>query len=427
MKIITPKQIPREFFEYKEIGEIEIVKRILKDVKKDGDKVVKKYTQKFDKILLKRFEITKNEIKQAYKQVDKKTLIALRKAAKNIRIFAQKQLAQYKDFEIKIDNNKTNNKDRNSGNYIGQKIIPLEKVGCYVPGGLYPLPSSALMSVIPAKIAGVKERIVCSPKIKPVTIVAANIAGATRIFNIGGVQAIAALAYGTETIPKVNKIVGPGNKYVAAAKKEIYGICGIDFIAGPSEVMVIADKSGNPKYIAADLLAQLEHDIDASACLITDSRKLAAEVNKELTKQLNMLKTKEIAKQSIRNSMIILVKNINQAIEIANKKAPEHLELQIKNRKNAKKKSSKLRNYGSLFQGKYSAEVFGDYCSGTNHILPTNGAARYTAGLSVKDFIKVCTYQRSDRKSKALIAIASQLAEIEGLDAHRKAALARLG
>src|SRR3989338_6980476 len=193
MKIITPKQIPREFFEYKEIEDIEIVKKILKDVKKDGDKAVKKYTQKFDKIMLKRFEITKNEIKQAYKQVDKKTLIALRKATKNIRIFAQKQLAQYKDFEIKIDNNKTTNKDRGSSNYIGQKIIPLEKVGCYVPGGLYPLPSSALMSVIPAKIAGVKEIIVCSPKIKPITIIAADLAGATRIFSIGGVQAIAAM------------------------------------------------------------------------------------------------------------------------------------------------------------------------------------------------------------------------------------------
>ncbi len=416
MKIITPKQIPREFFEYKEIEEIEVVKKILNDVKKQGDKAVRKYTTKFDKINLTNFEITKKEIRQAYKQVDKKTIIALKKAAKNIRIFAKKQLEQYADFEIGID----------KSNKIGQKIIPLEKVGCYVPGGLYPLPSSALMSIIPAKIAGVKEIIVCSPKIKSVTIVAASLAGATRIFNVGGVQAIGVMAYGTETIPKVDKIVGPGNKYVTAAKKEVYGVCGIDFIAGPSEVMIIADDSGNAGYIAADLLAQLEHDVNASACLITDSKKLAAEVNKELEIQLSQLKTKSVAEKSIRNCLIILVNNLENAIEIANKKAPEHLELQINNRKNAKKIFSKLRNYGSLFIGKYAAEVFGDYCSGTNHILPTNNAARYTAGLSVKDFIKVCTYQKSNKADKNLIATASVLARVEGLDAHRKAALVRL-
>lgn len=417
MKIVTPKQIPREFFEYKEMEELEAVKKILCDVKKQGDKAVRKYTTKFDKINLTSFEITKKDILDAYRQVDKKTIIALKKAANNIRIFSKKQLEQYTDFEICIG----------KSNKIGQKIIPLESVGCYVPGGLYPLPSSALMSVIPAKVAGVKEIIVCSPKIQPITIVAAVLAGATRIFNVGGVQAIGAMAYGTKTIPKVDKIVGPGNKYVTAAKKEVYGICGIDFIAGPSEVMVIADDSGNAEYIAADLLAQLEHDINASACLITDSKKLTAEVNKELEIQLSQLKTKAIAEKSIRNCLIILVNKLKNAIEIANKKAPEHLELQIKNKTNTKKIFSKLRNYGSLFIGKYSAEVFGDYCSGTNHILPTNNAARYTGGLSVKDFIKVCTYQKSSSKSKELIAVASQLASIEGLDAHRRAALVRLG
>jgi histidinol dehydrogenase len=302
---------------------------------------------------------------------------------------------------------------------LGHKIVPIESVGCYVPGGQYPLPSSALMSVIPAKVAGVKNILVFSPKIQPVTIVAANIAGADRIFKIGGVQAIAAMAFGTNQIPRVDKIVGPGNKYVAAAKKEVFGIVGIDMIAGPSEVLIIADDSANPSFIVADLLAQAEHDVDARANLIVTSKSLVDKVQKEISIQLEKLKTRDIAEKSIQKSSLILVESLDEAVELSNIIAPEHLELQIKNPNNI---IPKLINYGSLFIGEYSAEVFGDYCSGPNHTLPTGGAARYTGGLSVKDFVKTLTYQRALKKSDNLIDISSTLAKAEGLDAHRNAA-----
>ena len=409
MKIIRSSQLEKDFFKYEELEEIELVRNILKDVMVNGDKAVKKYTERFDEIKLNELEISKKEIERAYKQVDKENIEAIKKAEENIEFFAKKQLDCFKNFETK--------KDRV---ILGQKIIPLERVGCYVPGGNYPLPSSALMSIIPAKVAGVKEIIVCSPKIKPVTIVAADIAGADRIFNIGGAQAIGAMAYGTESIPKVDKIVGPGNKYVTAAKKEIYGVVGIDFIAGPSEILIIADETANPRFIAADLLAQAEHDINAKPYLITTSKKLAEEVSNELKVQLINLKTKDIAGPSLNNGMMIIADNLTKAIEISNQKAPEHLELQVKNPELLMKK---LTNYGSLFIGEYSAEVFGDYCSGTNHILPTNRAARYTGGLSVKDFIKITIYQKIDKNSvNKLIKVASKLAKIEGLDAHKKSA-----
>jgi len=387
---------------------MKIVRNILEDVKKEGDKAVIDYTLKFDNIKIKKIELTKEDIEEAYNKVDKETINALKTAAKNIKAFAKKQMAQFKDFETTKE-----------GITTGQRVSPIEKVGCYVPGGRYPLPSTALMTVIPAKVAGVKDVVVCSPKIQPVTVVAADIAGANRIFCIGGIQAIGAMAYGTKSVPKVDKIVGPGNKYVAAAKKEVYGDVGIDFIAGPSEILIIADERANPEYIAADLLAQAEHDADAKANLLTTSKKLAEKVKKEIKKQLNTLKTKEIAKESISNSQISIVKNINEAIKIANEMAPEHLELQVKN---SEEIIPKLKNFGSLFIGEYSAEVFGDYCAGSNHTLPTNKAARYTGGLSVKDFIRLQTYQKvSKQGAKILSATASKLAEVEGLDAHRKA------
>ena len=412
MKIVD--KVPKGFYDFKEIEEIDVVKEILTKVKNDGDSSVAFYTKKFDNLDLKCFEITKKEIDEAYKLVDKETITAIKKAAKRIEAFARKQMQCFKDFSC-----------TENGITLGQRIISLEKVGCYVPGGRYPLPSTALMTVIPAKVVGVKEIIVCSPKIKTETIVAADIAGASRIFNIGGIQAIGAMAFGTETIPKVDKIVGPGNKYVTSAKKEVYGVVGIDFLAGPSEIMIIADKNANAKFIAADLLAQAEHDPNAIVDLITISRKLAEEVNKELEKQLSVLKTKEIAEKALENGFIVIVDTLKICCEIANKKAPEHLELQIKN---PEALMSKLRNYGSLFIGENTAEVFGDYCSGINHTLPTNGAARYTAGLSVKDFVKIATFQEIDEDGKEeLIPIASKLAEIEGLDAHRKAALDRKG
>ena len=385
-----------------------IVNKIIADIEKNNDKAVSKYTLKFDKIKIKRFLVSKKEIKEAYKEIDRETLAALKKAAENIRKFAKKQLEYFKNFEYK-----------ENGMILGQRIVPIEKIGCYIPGGNYPLPSSALMSVITARVAGCKEIIVCSPKIKKVTIVAANLAGADKIFRIGGIQAIAAMAYGTKQIPKVDKIVGPGNIYVNLAKKEVFGKVGIDFIAGPSEVMIIADETANSVFIAADMLAQAEHDVNAITILITTSKSIAKKTKIELKNQLLMLKTKEIAGKAIKNGKIIVVKTIEKAIKIANEKAPEHLELQIKN---PEKYIKRFCNYGSLFIGNYSAEVFGDYCSGPNHILPTGKAARYSGGLSVRDFIKINTYQRITRKGiRKLAPIASKLAEIEGLYAHKNA------
>ena len=280
------------------------------------------------------------------------------------------------------------------------------------------------MCIIPAELAGVKEIIACSPKIKPETIVAADIAGADKIFKIGGVQAIAAMAYGTKQIPKVDKIVGPGNIYVTAAKKAVYGDCGIDFLAGPSEVMIIADESADYKLVAIDLLAQLEHDANAKAFLVTNNKPLVNKVNSEIKRLKLDLSTKSIIEQSLKNLKILLVKQINEAILIANNIAPEHLELQIIK---PKRYVNKLTNYGSLFLGKYSAEAFGDYCSGTNHVLPTNGGARFRSGLSVRDFIKLQTYQKIDKKgAKKLAAIALQLSKVEGLDAHKKSVEKRL-
>ncbi|MDP6648087.1 MAG: histidinol dehydrogenase [Candidatus Woesearchaeota archaeon] len=413
MKIINYTELDENFYAYAETEELEVVKEILQDVKKNGDKAVLKYTEKFDKQKLKNLELSKEQIKAAYERVDKKTLFLLKKAAENIRFFAEKQLEQFKNFET----------EKNSM-ILGQKVIPLRRVGCYVPGGRYPLPSSALMSVIPAKVAGVKEVIVCSPKITPVTIVAADIAGADRIFCIGGIQAIGAMAYGTESVPQVDKIVGPGNKYVTAAKKEVYGIVGIDFIAGPSEVLIIADETGNPEFIAADLLAQAEHDPNARADLITTSKELAKNVNEQIKIQLAKLKTKEVAELALKNGRIVIADNLDVAVSTANRRAPEHLEIQMKNPEEI---IEKLCNYGSLFIGENTAEVFGDYCSGTNHVLPTNGAARYTGGLSVKDFVKIVTFQRFKGKiPKEMIQVASGLAEIEGLDAHRNAVDIRL-
>ena len=412
MKIIKAKDLRPENAAYEEIKEIEAVRGIIAEVRKNGDGAIRKYTKKFDGVDSGSFEITQKQIRQAYKRVDRKTIAALRKAAGNIRFFAKAQFRDIKNFTVE-----------NNGVTLGQKIVPIGSAGCYVPGGRYPLPSTALMSVIPAKVAGVKQVIVCSPKIKPATIVAADIAGADRIFNVGGVQAIAAMAYGTRTIPKADKIVGPGNKFVTAAKKEVYGAVGIDFLAGPSEVLIIADGTGDAKMIAADLLAQAEHDTNARADLITTSGELAKNVNFELEKQLKELSTREVAAAALKNGRIILVNNLGEAVKISNAKAPEHLELQVKS---LYKIVDRLTSYGSLFIGKYSAEVFGDYCSGTNHTLPTNGAARYTGGLCVKDFVKVLTWQKITKKgSKDMIRIASRLAETEGLDAHKKAAECR--
>ena len=392
---------------------MKIVEKIIEVVKNRGDAAVKYYTRKFDKIEIDRFLVTKSEIKKAYKLVDKQAIAALKFAKKNIEFFAKEQMRQFKDFEI-----------TENGVLLGQKIIPIKRIGVYIPGGNYALPSTALMCIVPARVANVKEIIACSPKIKPETIVAADIAGADKIFRVGGVQAIAAMAYGTNQIPKVDKIVGPGNIYVTSAKKAVYGDCGIDFLAGPSEIMIIADETADYKFVAIDLLAQLEHDINSRAFLVTNSESLIKKVRKEMKQQLLNLATKNVIKKSIKNLRIILVKKINEAINIANEIAPEHLELQ---NKRPEKYLSKLKNYGSLFLGKYSAETFGDYSSGTNHVLPTNGGARFTSGLSVRDFIKLQTYQKLDYEgAKKLATTALKLSKIEGLDAHNKSVKLRL-
>lgn len=390
-----------------------IVNEIIEDVQNRGDIAIRYYTKKFDKIDLGYFIVTKNEIKKAYKLVDKETIEALKTAKKNIEFFAKQQLKQFKSFEV-----------RNKGIILGQRVAPIEKVGVYIPSGNYPLASSALMCIIPAKLAGVKQIIACSPKIRPETIVAANMAGAAKIFKIGGVQAIAAMAYGTKQISKVDKIVGAGNMYVTAAKKAVYGDCGIDFLAGASEVMIVADESANPKFVAIDLLAQLEHDINAKAFLITNSKELVKKVKNEIGKQVIDLSTRDIIKKSLNNLKIIIVKNISDSAKIADKTAPEHLELQIKN---PEKYMNKFNNYGSLFLGDYSVEAFGDYCSGTNHVLPTNGGARFTSGLSVREFVRLQTYQKIGAKAaKKLANTAMKLAEVEGLEAHRKSVEIRL-
>lgn len=408
MKILNYDEIEDDFFNNIEFETIDSVNQIIEDVKRSGDGAVVKYSRKFGDGMLDTLEVTQEEIKSAYKKVDKKTIEAIKTAIKNVKEFAQKQLECIKNLDTEID-----------GAKLGHRIIPIEKAGCYIPGGNYPLPSTAVMTIVPAKTAGVKKVIACSPKIQDVTIVACDLAGADKIYKAGGVQAVSAMAYGTETIEKVDKIVGPGNKFVTAAKKQVYGECGIDFLAGPSEVLVIADDTANPKYVAADMLAQCEHDKDARAYLICFSDEFANEVDRLAKEMLTSLKTAQIAKESYEKSYAIIVETLEQAIELSEKRAPEHLEICIKN---AIEKIDLFKNYGSLFVGNYSAEVFGDYCAGTNHTLPTNMVARYSGGLSVFDFVKIQTYQYVDKETaKKLSKTASLIAKNEGLFAHKNA------
>lgn len=409
MQIINYENIKNSFFEKIEFEAISSVEEIAKEVKNQGDEAIRKYTKQFDGEDLEAFLISASEIKNAYEKVDEETIKAIKKSIENVKQFSQKQLKCLKNLKTKIDKNE-----------LGHKIIPIDKVGCYIPGGNYPLLSSAVMTIVPAKVAGVNEIIACSPKIKPETIIACDLAGADKIYRIGGVQAIAGMAYGTQTIPKVNKIVGPGNKYVTAAKKYVFGEVGIDFLAGPSEVMIIADKTANPEFVSADMLAQCEHDIDARAFLICFSENFARQVKIFAEKQLANLDTKDIASKSFEKSFAVVVKSVDEAVEFANKKAPEHLELCFKD---AKKMADKFKNHGSLFIGNYSAEVYGDYCSGTNHVLPTNEVAKYSGGLSVFDFVKIQTYQIISKPGNKVISpFASRLAEKEGLKAHKLAA-----
>ena len=357
------------------------VAEILLNVKVKKDEAVFSYTKQFDKanINADNVLVTKEEIAAAYKEVDEELVAVIRKALVNIKDYHEKQ-KQYSWFDSKPD-----------GTILGQKVTALERVGVYVPGGKAAYPSSVLMNVMPAKVAGVDEIIMCTPcdsegKVYPTTLVAANEAGVDKIFKVGGAQAIAAMAYGTQSIPKVDKIVGPGNIFVALAKKAVFGYVSIDSVAGPSEILVIADESANPRFVAADLLSQAEHDEMASAILITTSKEIAQKVSKEVDGFVANLSRKEIIQKSLDNyGYILLANNLDEAIAVANEIASEHLEIVTKNPFDT---MTKIRNAGAIFLGEYSSEPLGDYFAGPNHVLPTNGTAKFFSALSVDDFIK---------------------------------------
>ncbi len=357
------------------------VKEIVEDVHINKDSALFKYTKKFDKAVINadNIKVTKEEIEEAYKSVDTNLLEIIRKAITNIKDYHEKQ-KQYSWFDSK-----------DNGSMLGQKITPIEKVGVYVPGGKAVYPSSVLMNVIPAKVAGVEHIIMTTPcnaegKVYPMTLVAANEAGVDAIYKAGGAQAIAALAYGTESIPKVDKIVGPGNIFVALAKRCVFGHVSIDSVAGPSEILVLADETANPRYVAADLLSQAEHDEMASAILITTSKELAKMVSEQVEVFIEELSRTEIMRKSVDNYGYILVaKDMEEAIDTANEIASEHLEIMTKNPFDT---MTKIKNAGAIFLGDYSSEPLGDYFAGPNHVLPTNGTAKFFSPLSVDDFIK---------------------------------------
>ena len=396
----------------------ETVAEIIADVKENGDKALFKYCEKFDNTVTDCLEVSEDEVGEAFDSVDKDLIEVMKKARENIYDYHKHQVKN--SFVIA----------EKDGVVLGQKVTPLERAGIYVPGGTAAYPSTVLMNIVPAKIAGVKEIIMTSPakdgKINPVILAAAKIAGADRIFKAGGAQAIAAMAYGTESYPRVDKIVGPGNAFVAEAKKQVFGLVDIDMIAGPSEILVIADGTCDPKTVAADMLSQAEHDRMASAVLVTNSRKLAEETSAEIERQLELLPREEIARPSIENNgKIIIAESILQAIEIANEIAPEHLEVCVDNPFDY---LDRIKNAGSIFLGKNCPEALGDYFAGPNHTLPTSGTARFSSPLSVDDFVKksAFTYYTGDALSKVCDDIA-RFAEQEGLSGHARSALVRFG
>lgn len=452
IKIIDYKDLNENFFTGRDFGSsLDIVKDILLNVKTKGDKALLEYGSKFDVSAPASLEIPQSELKAAAEKMQKNNPelyqslcyshdLALR--------FAKKQRESFDNFEVELE----------PGLFTGQKNIPVERAGVYVPAGRFPLVSTVVMTVTPAVAAGVKEIILCTPPRvhpddreaalkagtgipgspftggKPYAdeniMAAAYICGVTKAYACGGAQAIGALAFGTQTIPRTDVIVGPGNKFVAEAKKLVYGTVGIDMVAGPTEVFIIADKSANPEWVAADLLAQAEHDIVAQPVLATDSPELAKAVQNEIEKQLKVLETRETAEKSIENfGLIILCQTLEQAAEAANRKAPEHLELAMDEGAERDKIAELCHNYGSLFLGHSSAEVFGDYSAGLNHTLPTSGSARFTGGLSVRVFLKTVTTLRTIPGSKGAIAsgqAAGHLGDAEGLAGHARAARLRL-
>lgn len=392
------------------------VKEIIENVIDKGDVALYEYAKKFDGVTLSSLTVSDEEVEEAFSSVSADYIEMIKRASENIREFHLQQVR--KGFKIEKD-----------GVIVGQKVMPIENVGLYVPGGTASYPSTVLMDAIPAKIAGCKNIVMTSPpkkdgKLKPEVIVSAKIAGVDTIYKIGGAQAIAALAYGTETVLKVDKIVGPGNVFVAEAKRQVFGTVSIDMIAGPSEILVVADMTANAKFVAADLLSQAEHDKNASAVLVTDSIELATAVSNELERQIPLLERSEIARVSVDvNGKIILTDDLNLAFEVANTIAPEHLEICVDE---PFEYLDKVTNAGSIFLGHYCPEAMGDYYAGTNHTLPTSGTARFSSPLSVDDFIKKSQYIYYDKKALEKVKEDVEIfAESEGLTAHKKSVSVR--
>ena len=397
---------------------IETARAIIRDVADRGDAAVFEYTKRFDgyDLSMQNIRVTRQEIDAAYKTIPDTLLETLKKSADNIRAFHEMQKRD--GFERK-----------NGGAITGRLVLPMRRAGVYVPGGKAAYPSSVLMNIIPAKIAGVSEIVMVTPPgrngcVAPLTLAAADIAGADMILKVGGAQAVAALAYGTQSVPKVDVITGPGNAYVAAAKREVYGIVGIDMIAGPSEVLIIADENANPRYIAADFLSQAEHDEKAASVLLTPSTALAKACVAEIEKQLSALERRDIATRSVEDfGTVVVTKTIGEAFDIANDFAPEHLEILTDN---PRQHLNKVRNAGAVFLGEYSPEPLGDYFAGPNHVLPTSGTTRFASPLSVDDFVKKTNYVYYDRKSlEACYNDIVRFAQAEGLTAHAKSAAIR--
>lgn len=420
IKIINYKDIdPALILDRKEnvFNVADAVTEIIKNVRAKGDAALFEYSEKFDRVVLSSLEVSKEEIETAFELVEPEFISILEEAKENIYAFHSRQVRN--SFLI-------NDKD---GVVIGQKVIPIEKVGLYVPGGTAAYPSSVLMNAIPAKIAGCAEIVMVTPpskdgSVNPAILAAAKVAGVDRIFKVGGAQAVAALAYGTDSVPAVDKIVGPGNAYVAEAKKQVFGRVSIDMIAGPSEILVIADKDNDPVCVAADLLSQAEHDKNATAVLVTDSTELAEAVSNELERQIPMLSRAEIARCSIdNNGKIIITDSIDEAIYVANGLAPEHLEICLDD---PFKYLDKIKNAGSVFMGKYCPEALGDYFAGPNHTLPTSGTARFSSPLSVDDFVKKTQFSYYTKEALEKVAKKVEFfANKEGLGAHAKSAVIR--
>jgi len=401
-----------------EVNVEDIVAEIIRDVRQNGDEALYRYCEKFDGAKLDSLQVSAAEIEEAFASVDEDFVRILRRAADNIRRFHEKQVRN--SFILNDE----------SGVVMGQKVIPVDRAGLYVPGGTAAYPSTVLMDAIPAKIAGCPEVVMVTPpgrdgKVNPVILAAAAVAGVDKIFKLGGAQAVAALAYGTQSVPRVDKIVGPGNAFVAEAKRQVYGVVSIDMIAGPSEILVVADEKSNPRHVAADLLSQAEHDKLASAVLVTDSMALAKAVQNEIELQLEQLERKEIARTSIENNgKIIVAEDLKAAIEIANEIAPEHLELCVDNPFDY---LDSIKHAGSIFMGRNCPEALGDYLAGPNHTLPTSGTARFSSPLSVDDFVKKTQYTYFTRDALAKVAWdVNTFARKEGLTAHARSATIRL-